>query len=307
MIKNISIDKLTQPRFFTRKSRAPLPNKVLTPMKSRLNSNEVETQPYGKTSPRESIVEPQIGYDVNQPVYHGHMKKKDPVMDKIAPKKYISELGSNFQTTMAPIKHVLGNVTRLKMPTKIISDEIHLAPAPHMFHWFPALVNKVEKDGIDVTQHVKTLPGQIVKQLNLGNEHIFMYIDQSGMIRVDVQGPYAAYPDPKTLRGTFSMEYIPPKTHVDPSIGVVMSTPADFKFIEKRAHHNLDEPQLNSPIKIKHTSLMPRVAISDIAPIESKLTNRSIDRIRLERNIIKGQNVKPNINLDLSSRRLDTI
>jgi len=307
MVKNISIDKLAKPRFFTRVARPPLPNQPITPMKSRLNSTEVETQPYGKTSPREKIVEPEIGYDVNKPVHYGHMKKKDPVMDKIAPKKYVSELGSNFKTTIAPIQHVLGNITKIKLPTKIISDEIHLAPAPHMFHWFPALVNRIEKDGIDVTKQVKASPGQIVKQLNLGNEHIFMYIDQSGMIRVDVQGPYAAYPDPKTNSGTYSMEYIPPKTHVDPKLGIVMSTPADFQFIERRAHHNLDQPELNSPIKIKHTALMPRVAISDTAPIESKLTNRSVDRIRLERNIVRGQNTKPNINLDLSSRRLDTI
>jgi len=309
MTYNSFIKQLINPKYFTKQPKSfiskpnlykPLPIPALAdggvPDFKSLFTGNFEGTP----------VNPKTPYDSDSPVIQGPMKKEDDVMKIIKPRAYVSELHSGDKLSTASLKHVKSNFTKIKTPIKVIDSEIKIAPTSNMFPWFPTLVNRVEKDGINVTRHVPHSNNEIVKQLNLGNEHIFMYIEASGKIRVDVQSPNAAYPHSKTKKATFSMEYTPPQTHVDKDKDIIMTIPASFKYIEKRAHtFKNDDPKTQGiGAEAKYTEVHPSIALSDIAPLESKLTNKHVNKIRQERGIIEGQHKNTPVHLDLHSRRI---
>jgi hypothetical protein len=196
--------------------------------------------------------------------YHGDQKEnKDvnmktadkDVMEHIQPKRYISLLSSGDESHIHSLKHIKSKQSKIKMPMYTIDKEIKIAKTHNMFDWFPALVNKIHKDGVNVTSKLSSKPGEVVKQLKLGNENLYSYISSNGTIKINVQSPHAS-------TGTYSMEYTPPKISSDKETDVIMHTPSSFKFIDN------------------NREVHPNNAISDTLPLESKLTGRHISALR---------------------------
>jgi hypothetical protein len=225
------------------------------------------------------------------------LTEDEKLMEKINPKRFVSEFASGGEVTTAPLKKVLSRFTKTKTPIKYTDDKIHIAPVHNMFHWFPDLVNKIERSGTDVTGHLPSEPNSVVKKLNIGNETAVSHIHKNGTIRVDVHTPYGSYPDKKTNHSTYSMEYTPPQTHSDSQTDIIMHIPASFKFMERRA-----DPVLGT----KYSEIHPNVAISDTAPLESKLTGRHVSAVRYERGIKAGQHRDPKVMDDIVNKAINS-
>ena len=184
------------------------------------------------------------------------------LMEHLQPKRYTSLLSSGDQGHVHSLKHIKSKQSKIKMPIRTIDKEIKVAKTHNMFDWFPMLVNKIHKDGINVTDKLSTSPGEVVKQLKLGNENLYSYIKPDGSIKINVQSPHASNIHPETKMGSFSMEYDPPKISLDKHADVAMHIPASFKFIEN------------------NREVHPNNATSDTLPLESKLTGRHISALR---------------------------
>jgi hypothetical protein len=215
------------------------------------------------------------------------------VMNYIQPKTYVSPLSSGNNTHIHSLKHVKSNYTKVKMPTHVVDTDIKIVKTHNMFDWFPKLVNKVHKEGINMTGKIPHAQGEVIKKLKIGNEEVYSYIKPDGSIKMDVRSPHASYPDLKSKTGIFTMEYVPPKINSDKNTDVIMHTPASFKFHENRAHPTLGN---------KHTHVHPNIAISDTTPLESKLTGRHVSALRYEKSIKSGKNINPDINSDLKDQ-----
>jgi hypothetical protein len=184
------------------------------------------------------------------------------LMEHLQPKRYTSLLSSGDQGHVHSLKHIKSKQSKIKMPIRTIDKEIKVAKTHNMFDWFPMLVNKIHKDGTNVTDKLSTSPGEVVKQLKLGNENLYSYIKPDGSIKINVQSPHASNIHPETKMGSFSMEYDPPKISLDKHADVAMHIPASFKFIEN------------------NREVHPNNATSDTLPLESKLTGRHISALR---------------------------
>ena len=321
MSRSNLIKQLTNPRYLTRQPKLMNENLGLykTPNVARTNKvqmglynipnipkfakgGDIDLKELSRSKFKGRQSTPIIPYDSAKAIHTYPMKKEDDVMKVIKPKYYISQLHSGDNISKASYKHVKENFSKMKTPIKVISNEIKISPTSNMFPWFPTLVNRIERDGINVSKIVPRTKNQIVKQLNLGNEHIFMYIHTDGTIRVDVQSPNASYPHSKTNKATFSMEYTPPQTHVDKQRDIVLTIPATFKYVEKRAHLYPNEQGLGAVSK--YTEVHPSIALSDTAPLESKLTNKQVNVIRQQRGIREGQHKNTPVHLDLLARKI---
>ena len=54
----------------------------------------------------------------------------------------------------------------------------------------------------------------------------------------------------------------------------------------------------------KYTEVHPSIALSDTAPLESKLTNKQVNVIRQQRGIREGQHKNTPVHLDLLARKI---
>jgi hypothetical protein len=193
------------------------------------------------------------------------------VMQHIAPKKYLSPLHFDNGMSVVPYKDMARSFTKSNLPSYVTDSEIKIAHTHNMFDWFPLLVNKVHKDGTNMTGKLPSLQKEVIKKLKIGNEDVYSYTKPDGSIRIDVQSPHAAHPSSKTKTGIFTMEYTPPKTHIDKTLNIMMHVPAEFKYSENA----MDD---NSNIITKEVH--PNYAKSDTLPLESKLTGRHISALR---------------------------
>ena len=177
------------------------------------------------------------------------------LMNHIQPKSYISPIQSGDDTHIHSLNHVRSNLSKLKMPMHVVDKDIKIVKTHNMFDWFPMLVNKVHKDGINMTGKIPASQNEVVKKLKLGNEEIYSYTKPDGSIKIDVRSPHAA-------SEVYTMDYTPPKINADEKLDIVMHTPASFRFTEN------------------NQEVHPNKAISDTLPLESKLTGRHISALR---------------------------
>jgi hypothetical protein len=124
----------------------------------------------------------------------------------------------NFMKLMAGLASI-PVVGKLFKPLKALkaAKTIKLAPATGMPEWFPSLVNKVIKEGDDVTKKLATIERETVHTKKLGEfENVTVYNNiDNGYIRVEYGGPefdktgkvIRASNDPEVVH----LEYISPK------------------------------------------------------------------------------------------------
>jgi hypothetical protein len=193
------------------------------------------------------------------------------IMQYLDPKLYRSQLAHGGKVSTHSYKKVMSNFTKTITPLHVIDDHIKIARTHNMFDWFPKLVNKVHKEGINMTGKLPSLHNEVIKKLKIGNEDVYSYTKPNGSIRIDVESPYAANPDIKTKKSIFTMHYTPPMTHIDKQSDIIMSTPAEFSFHEDKINPYLGKTKEN---------IHPNYAKSDTLPLESKLTGRHISALR---------------------------
>jgi hypothetical protein len=231
--------------------------------------------------------------DSKKPISTDSKNADKDAMNYMEPKQYISTLSHGSKVQSAPLDKVMKDYTNTKFPTKVINPHIVLNKVHNMPDWIQELVNKLHKDGINYTGKVPSSPNTVVKKTVLGNETLFYHVLPDGTIRIDVQSPYAAYPNKISKMGVYSMTYTPPATHTDPKTNIIMTTPAEFKFFESRH-------QIDGSLKEKEVHFNNR--ISDTTPLESKITKVPLHILRREQGVKPGRNINPDVLADLHSQ-----
>ena len=88
---------------------------------------------------------------------------------------------------------VVGKFFKLAKPAAKAVEVVKLAPAKGMPEWFPSLVNKVIKEGDDMTKQFATKEREIVHSTKIGNdEMVSVYQDlDTGNVRMEYDTPYS--------------------------------------------------------------------------------------------------------------------
>ena len=88
---------------------------------------------------------------------------------------------------------VVGKFFKLAKPAAKAVEAVKLAPATGMPEWFPSLVNKVIKQGDDMTKQFATKEREIVHSTKIGNdEMVSVYQDlDTGNVRMEYDTPYS--------------------------------------------------------------------------------------------------------------------
>ena len=88
---------------------------------------------------------------------------------------------------------VVGKFFKLAKPAAKAVEVVKLAPAKGMPEWFPSLVNKVIKQGDDMTKQFATKEREIVHSTKIGNdEMVSVYQDlDTGNVRMEYDTPYS--------------------------------------------------------------------------------------------------------------------
>lgn len=284
-------------------------------LKQLLNPTYLSKSPSTVATSKEAIIRKRKNFNINKTVQNKDLRNflglsnstldiKQPTstdsknVDKhtsnyMQPKQYISTLSHGSKIQSAPLDQTMENFNNKKFPTKVINNHIVLNKTHNMPDWINNLVNKIHTEGENHTGKIPSTPNTVVKKLILGNETLFYHVKTNGDIRIDVQGPYAAYPNKVSKIGVYSITYTPPGTHTDEKTNIIMTTPSEFKFFENRY-------QPDGSLKEKEIHFNNR--ISDTTPLESKLTKVPLHVLRREQGVKPGKNIKPDILSDLHNQ-----
>jgi hypothetical protein len=144
-----------------------------------------------------------------------------------------------------------------------------------MPEWFPSLIAKMEKEGVDVIGGVGVKNAVQVKKIEIpiagekNSETIFMTKYPDGRIEINTDMKGGAYDEP------FELHYKPPKTIVDEKTGKVTEDLGDFSVIEQRPRP-VGGPE-DADYDFDFEILSKEEALSDLEKIEKITTGKIKD------------------------------
>jgi hypothetical protein len=169
-----------------------------------------------------------------------------------------------------------------------------------MPEWFTPLVNKIMKEGVDISPKVKNVEDiEIVKKLEIpteGGKSETITLTQNKAtgeisIEANVSGGVADSP--------FELNYRPPKTDIDVTTGKVIKEPGDFSVVEKRPK-TLAEPGDYENFSIDE-------AFSDVEKLEKIATGKIKDVKKIEQRAKGRKMVEESPYEDIMNRYPDPI
>lgn len=144
-----------------------------------------------------------------------------------------------------------------------------------MPEWFPSLIAKMEKEGVDVIGGVGVKDAVQVKKIEIpiagekNPETIFMTKYPDGRIEINTDMRGGAYDEP------FELHYKPPKTIVDEKTGKVTEDLGDFSVIEQRPRP-VGGPE-DADYDFEFEIISKEEALSDLEKIEKITTGKIKD------------------------------
>jgi len=143
-----------------------------------------------------------------------------------------------------------------------------------MPEWFPSLVARIEKEGIDISPKATRVEDiRTVKKIEIAipgkkeSEIITMTKYPNGAIHIEADVYGGSFDSP------FDLHYRPPKTDIDLETGKAINEPGEFIVMETRPRPAY-EP---GDFELEYESMSVKDAISDIERIEKIATGKKID------------------------------
>jgi hypothetical protein len=154
-----------------------------------------------------------------------------------------------------------------------------LPKAAGMPEWFPSLVARIEKEGIDISPEARTV-GDIVKvkkiEIPVPGEPkpdiITMTTNPDGQIHIEANVYGGSFDSP------FDLYYKPPKTDIDLETGKAINDPGEFSVLETRPRPAY-EP---GDFELEYENMSVKDAVSDLERIEKIATGKRIHPKRVE-------------------------
>ncbi len=169
-----------------------------------------------------------------------------------------------------------------------------------MPEWFTPLVNKIMKEGVDVSPKASRVEEMVtVKKLEIPSgdvkpDIITMSKFPDGSIKVEADVYGGAFDTP------FELNYKPPKTDIDVATGKVIKEPGDFSVVEQRPRPVYDPEGADFEIDYENMSIND--AISDIERIEKIATGKKVDPKKIQQREKARNFVQDNPYDDISNR-----
>jgi len=169
-----------------------------------------------------------------------------------------------------------------------------------MPEWFGPLVNKIMKEGVDISPKASRVEEIVtVKKLEIPSgdvkpDIITMSKFPDGSIKVEADVYGGAFDTP------FELNYKPPKTDIDVATGKVIKEPGDFSVVEQRPRPVYDPDGADFEIDYENMSIND--AISDIERIEKIATGKKVDPKKIQQREKARNFVQDNPYDDISNR-----
>ena len=149
-----------------------------------------------------------------------------------------------------------------------------------MPEWFTPLVNKIMKEGVDVSPKASRVEEMVtVKKLEIPSgdvkpDIITMSKFPDGSIKVEADVYGGAFDTP------FELNYKPPKTDIDVATGKVIKEPGDFSVVEQRPRP-IGGPE-DADFEFDYEYLRLEDAYSDVEKLEKIATGKIKDAKKIE-------------------------
>ena len=148
-----------------------------------------------------------------------------------------------------------------------------------MPEWFGPLVNKIMKDGVDVSPTVKRVEDMTtVKKLEIpsatGEPDVITLTQNKITGEISIESNVAGSVD----NSPFELNYRPPKTDIDVTTGKAIKYPGDFSVIENRPRPT-SEP---GDYEFDYENLRVEDAYSDVERLEKIATGKIKDAKKIE-------------------------
>jgi hypothetical protein len=172
-----------------------------------------------------------------------------------------------------------------------------------MPEWFTPLVNKIMKEGTDISPKATRVEDIIkVKKLEVpapdgkSNDIITMTEYPDGRIDIEANVYGGAFDSP------FSLEYRPPRSDINLDTGAEIKSPGDFTVVEQRPR-----PESNNPgkIEIDYESMSVDDTISDLERLEGIGTGKRIHPRRVQQRAAARKYIEDNPHEDVVNRYPD--
>jgi hypothetical protein len=172
-----------------------------------------------------------------------------------------------------------------------------------MPEWFTPLVNKIMKEGTDISPKATRVEDIIkVKKLEVpapdgkSNDIITMTEYPDGRIDIEANVYGGAFDSP------FSLEYRPPRSDINLDTGAEIKSPGDFTVVEQRPR-----PESNNPgkIEIDYESMSVDDTISNLERLEGIGTGKRIHPRRVQQRAAARKYIEDNPHEDVVNRYPD--
>jgi hypothetical protein len=172
-----------------------------------------------------------------------------------------------------------------------------------MPEWFTPLVNKIMKEGTDISPKATRVEDIIkVKKLEVpapdgkSNDIITMTEYPDGRIDIEANVYGGAFDSP------FSLEYRPPRSDINLDTGAEIKSPGDFTVVEQRPR-----PESNNPgkIEIDYESMSVDDTISNLERLERIGTGKRIHPRRVQQRAAARKYIEDNPHEDVVNRYPD--
>jgi hypothetical protein len=248
-----------------------------------------------------SFADPFLAYGIVKGVTRPSKTKGILSMEEIDPtRRDILKTGAIIGAGAAlyPTAKKLGIFEELTKGTKVTARI--LPKVPGMPEWFPSLISKIEKEGVDVIRKLEGKDNLVyVKKIEIpvtgkkDPETIFMTRYPDGTIEINTNIKGGAYDEP------FELYYKPPKTRVDEKTGKVIEEPGNFSVIEQRPK---PDPNDLGNYEFDYEMVSKNEALSDIEKLESFSTGKVKNLKEAEKRATQRKNYFDSPYDDISNR-----
>jgi hypothetical protein len=208
---------------------------------------------------------------------------------------------------------ILGGVLALPIASKLMKGKGALKPAAKtvvktlpkvsgMPEWFSPLVNKIMKEGVDISPKVSRVEDfEIVKKLEIpsetGKPEVITLTQNKATGNITIESNSGGVAD-----SPFEISYTPPKTDINVQTGEPVKYPGDFYVIENRP-----KPDYNNPGKVEfdYDTFDIDTAYSDLERLEKIGTGKIKDTKKIEQRAAGRQKVENDPYDDIMDRYPD--
>ena len=307
-------DYLKAAKYFVDKNaaRAPLPRseeQIKSSTKDIFEESISAIRPEGDVQTileRENLLPQETQPQEDLPDYYkvsaadgGRIKLGEGGGPKIPRRGFLGLLGAGILAAPEIIKGLKGG-----KKTAQAAKAVKILPkVSGMPEWFSPLVNKIQKEGIDVSPKATRVEDIIkVKKLEVpapdgkSNDIITMIEYPDGRIDIEANVKGGAFDSP------FTLEYRPPRSDINLDTGAEIKSPGDFTVVEQRPR-----PESNNPgkIEIDYESMSVEDTISDLERLEKIGTGKRIHPKRVEQRTGARKFIEDNPYEDIANRYPD--